>query len=735
MENKDTELFEDIFDSLSDNALGQSLRMTRAFVNEHPYMMYGEDLDSIEHDYALMLSYMKRGFADPQRETVYDNLINRLYCFVSNLYLAYKIRNIAFYTEAARKTINQTFTHERIRTELENFVTDMAMLTLEPEETSAVKSKRIYELHNRFTQALFCNILISNQWTEVDAEFFESLLLSPLIDSIDVQLILSALTLAVMNNMDINKFSVLINVYLKADNEKIRQRALIGWVFALSSDMRINAKFDEMVIAALEKPKVVRELTELQKQIIFCMNTEKDNNKIQKDIIPDLIKNNNLNITRFGITEKDDDPMADVFDPEASDREMEKMEEGFQKMINMQKEGSDIYFGGFSQMKRFPFFYNVSNWFCPFYPEHPEIATAAEKLKGTSLIANILENGPFCDSDKYSFTLAISSIISHLPSNMREMLNSSEAISMSVGTEEMNSPTYIRRMILQDMYRFFRLYPHRDQLINPFSQNNFMFVIDELFEETELYNVIPELCVFALKRKNKTAISVLLNKYYDESDPKSLFLHGICELNFNKDPFSAVHYLSLLNELEPDNKRAISLLARAFFECEDFEGAAECYGELYELEPGNNSNTLNYCIAMAKAKMYEDAINLLYKLSLDFPESANVMRVLAWTLMGTNRLEQAEKEYKRLLNSDEVESGDWLNAGYCQWFLGKISVAVDFFKQFLSLRKESGSKVDENCISEEFSKDYDFIADHNISAIDMQLMVDLVNDNEPSLED
>ncbi len=726
MENKDLEQFEDIFDSLSDHALGLSLRQVRSFVNEHPKMISNEALEDIEHDYALMLGYMRRGYTDPQRESVYDNLVNRLYNFVSNLYMAYKIRNVSFFMEAARKSGNYTFTHERVRSELENFVADQAMLSLEPIEERAKKSRKLYEEHNRFMQILFCSIIVSSQWNEGDADFYENLLLSPLVDTIDIQLIISALTLAVMNNMDINKFTVLINVYRKADIEVIRQKALIGWVFSLSADMRIHIKFEELVVSTLKDPKVIKELVELQKQIIFCTNTEQDSEKIQKDIIPDLIKHNNLNITRNGISEKDEDPLQDVFDPGADDREMEKVEEGFQKMIKMQKEGSDIYFGGFSQMKRFPFFYNLANWFCPFYPEHPEIAGAMDKLEGTSLIENILENGPFCDSDKYSFTLAISSIISSLPKDMREMLNSTEALGVTVGKEEQGSQTYIRRMILQDMYRFFRLYNHHKDIEDPFNITNFMFVTDVLFEDTELYKVLPELCYFALKHKNKEALAILMTKYYDENDPKSLYLHGYYELNYNKEPYSAVRYLSMLNDIEPENKKALSLLARAYFECGEYEDAAECYEELYEEDQENNSIALNYCVAMAKAEMYDDAINLIYKLSLDMPESVNVMRVLAWTLMGLNRIEQAEKEYKRLLNSDEVETGDWLNAGYSAWFMGNINDAVERFTRFMELSRENGIKKENDSIADDILDDYEFIADHEISATDVQLMIDLV---------
>ncbi len=729
IDSTDIELFENIFDHLCINELGPSIRMARAFVDTHPLMMYKDALENIENDYALMLSYMKKGMKDPKRDQVYESLINRLYNFVSDLYLTYKIKNTSFFTEAEKKSSKQSFSNDNIKQMLEGFVTDLALLSLDIGEQTKEKAKNIYSEHSNFIQALFNHIIVSRQWTESDRKFFEKLILSPTVDIIDSCQIISAITLAVMNNMDINKFTVLMDVYLKAKNENLRQRALVGWVFALSSDMRIHDRFESLVVSSLEDEKVQNELLDLQKQILFCVNTERDNDKIQKDIMPEIIKNNNINITRFGITEKEEDPMNDVFDPGESDRQMEKMEECFQKMVDMQKEGSDIYFGGFSQMKNFPFFYNLANWFCPFYADHPAISNSKEKIKNTSLIENIIENGPFCDSDKFSFVLVVSSLLNRLPENMREMLSSGETMVSAFTKEDMKSPTYIRRMILQDMYRFFRLYPRREELVDPFDITNFIFITDEVFASTNLYNTIPDLLVFALKHKNKEALSHLLSKYYDEKDPKTLFVHGYYELNYNNDPYSAVKFFETLTEIEPENKRALELLARSYFETEDYEDAAECYEELCEIDPDNNTTLLNYCVVLTKIKQYEHAVNLLYKINLQIPDSLRVIRVLAWALMGEGKLSQAEKEYSRLLKSKKVVAQDWLNAGYCQWFLGNIDNAVDMFKNFVSKTKKE-KKQELESIAEEFLKDIDFITEHNISTTDCHLMVDLVREKE-----
>lgn len=726
MDNRETKEFDIIFRLIDRSELGAALRAVRKFVDANPHMIYDEELESIENDYRLMLDYMRRGFNDPHRSAIYNSLTTRLYRFASDMYMTYMTQHAAFFTDALRKSGNKQFNDEKIKSELEGFVADAAMLSLEIEPARTTKSNELYSRHNDFMQALFCHIIVSRQWSDHDSEFFNRLLLSPTIDSIDAQLLISAITLAAMNNMDINKFGVLIHVYLASTDEKIRQRALIGWVFALSSRTRVMPKMKNLVSEALSHDGVANELADLQKQIIFCMNAEQDTDTIRRDIMPELMKNNNLNITRFGINEKEDDPMADIFDPGASERAMEKMEESFQKMMNMQKAGSDIYFGGFSQMKRFPFFYNVANWFYPFYIEHPEISRTAGNLKDTPLLINILNSGPFCDSDKYSFTLAISSVISRLPDNMKEMLNSPEVLGQVVSPEDQRQSAYIRRMILQDMYRFFRLYPQREQLVNPFDAKHFIFVSDDLFNNTDIQALVPDLCYFMIKHKNGNALRNILSKNTDEDNPKMLLVRGMYELNFAKQPEKAVEVFEKLKAEAPGNRRVLSLLARSYFECGKFEDSAACYQTLHDSDPQNKTVALNLCVALSKAKKYSDAINLLYRLDIENPDSSAVKRVLAWTLSGLGKYDQAEKEYSRLTSADDAENGDWLNAGYCQWMKGNTAEAVKLFARFMENRRNTGLNR-KYCISEEFANDKDFLNEHGISDTDIHLMADLVD--------
>ena len=97
--------------------------------------------------------------------------------------------------------------------------------------------------------------------------------------------------------------------------------------------------------------------------------------------------------------------MEDILHPGASEERMEKLEATYRRMMDMQKQGADIYFGGFSQMKRFPFFYDISNWLVPFYIQHPDIQQYVSRMEGNRFLQHIMANNMFCNNDKYSFVI------------------------------------------------------------------------------------------------------------------------------------------------------------------------------------------------------------------------------------------------------------------------------------------------------------------------------------------
>lgn len=349
-----------------------------------------------------------------------------------------------------------------------------------------------------------------------------SLLISPTVDSNDQQLLVSAVTLSLLNQYDIVKFRVLVNVYRRSQEVAVQQRALVGWALSLKESVReIYPEQEELVTSLLSSKTVCEELTELQMQLVYCLNAEKDTNTIQQEIMPDLIKNNNLKIGPFSIEEREDDPMEDILHPEASEQRMEKMESTFGRMMDMQKQGSDIYFGGFSQMKRFPFFYDISNWFVPFYLQHPDIKHFVDRMKGNMFVERLTKMGPFCNSDKYSFIIAFQQVLEHIPESLRKMMERGEATMGEVPVDELNTTAFIRRAYLMDLYRFYRLYPSRNEFVNPFNTTSVDLGACEffslwLFKGSPLEPYKDQVVRLLKRKKMKEPAMRLLDSYSDD---------------------------------------------------------------------------------------------------------------------------------------------------------------------------------------------------------------------------
>lgn len=450
----------------------QALQGIRLLQDKVPGAFSSEALEEFENDYRLMADFMLKGFKDPQRNALYGRLVRGMSSLLRNMEVEVERKYDPFFSPLVRLTASTKLDPTGIEQKLVKHVQDVAMLSLDEEQVRQQRSKELYEAHFNFMRNLFNAIVVSSQWNADMAHDMARLLSSPTIDAMDALTLVSAITMATLNVPDPQKAIALTEVFSLADDEAIRQRALVGWVFAVGNDgFALFPEVGERVADLLAKPEVRKEVLQLQKQVVFCQNAARDQETLRNDIMPNIMKNQNFEVSRFGIKEKEEDPMMDILHPD-DDRKMEELEASFQKISDMQKRGADIYFGGFSHMKRFSFFYTLCNWFMPFYTEHPQLQHLTQGLLQSNFIKQLMLHGPFCDSDKYSFTLGVSSVFSSLPESLRNMMEQGE---LQSGMPEGNGPqgkAYIRRKYLQDLYRFAMLNDGRKRFANPFDENH-----------------------------------------------------------------------------------------------------------------------------------------------------------------------------------------------------------------------------------------------------------------------
>ena len=719
------EILSKAINCLMDRRLSNAIEVLEQLYVQRPSLMGHSEFEAIKTDYQLMVDYMGRGFSDSHRESLYSTLLQRLYRVAADLEISWRCKNVSAYVNSFRVIDHLNTSHDFVRTVLESFVSDIAMLSLQAEETREQKSTELYDRHQTFMNRLFSALWTSCQWTDDDCQFYTELLLSPTVMSTDQQVIVSAISLGAMNQFDINKFKTLVNVYQKATDEHVRQRALVGWVLAVFEGMDIFPEQDTLIRELCENPTITRELLTLQIQFFYSKDAEKDNDKIQRDIMPDIMRNSNLTIGRLGIMEKEEDAIESILHQDADEKRMEQMEEKVRKMMDMQKQGSDIYFGGFSQMKRFPFFNDMVNWFTPFYLNHPALRPVISKLGDTKFLNTLMERSNFCESDRYSFAFALEQIINQLPSDIKEVIGSDAMLGPLAESDDVEDAISIRRTYLQDLYRFFRLYHTANDFINPFEDNgkgdfvaDTFFFTYKSFMGTGLDDVKLRLASHLYKHQQMTELTELLTTF-QSSDPRYVILMGYTNIHMGKAEF-AYQFFDYALKAEPDNQWALKGKARAALDAEDYKTAEEVYTELLKLEPGHKNYTMNRCVALLKLGRTSEVREELFRLDYQYPEDMNVKRVLAWAMLSDNSLDKASLLYDTLLTSTPAHE-DYLNAGYCQWAMGNVQRAVELFREWMV---KSGKSTEQ--LLEEFRSDADTLEMYGISETDCFLMLSLV---------
>ena len=719
------EILSKAINCLMDRRLSNAIEVLDQLYVQRPSLMGHSEFEAIKTDYQLMVDYMGRGFSDSHRESLYNTLLQRLYRVAADLEISWRCKNVSAYVNSFRVIDHLNTSHDFVRTVLESFVSDIAMLSLQPEEMREQKSTELYDRHQLFMNRLFSALWTSCQWTDDDCKFYTELLLSPTVVSTDQQVIVSAISLGAMNQFDISKFKTLVNVYQKATDEHVRQRALVGWVLAVFEGMDIFPEQDAMIRELCENPAITRELLTLQIQFFYSKDAEKDNDKIQRDIMPDIMRNSNLTIGRLGIMEKEEDAIESILHQDADEKRMEQLEEKVRKMMDMQKQGSDIYFGGFSQMKRFPFFNDMVNWFTPFYLNHPALRSVINKLGDTKFLNTLMERSNFCESDRYSFAFALEQIINQLPADIKDAIGSDAMLGPLAESDDTEDAISIRRTYLQDLYRFFRLYHTANDFINPFEDNgrgdfvaDTFFFTYKSFMGTGLDDVKLRLASHLYKHQQMTELAELLTTF-QSADPRYAILMGYTNINMGKAEF-AYQFFDYALKAEPDNQWALKGKARAALDAEDYKTAEEVYTELLKLEPGHKNYTMNRCVALLKLGRTSEVREELFRLDYQYPEDMNVKRVLAWAMLSDNSLDKASQLYDTLLASTPAHE-DYLNAGYCQWAMGNVQRAVELFREWIV---KSGKSKEQ--LLEEFRSDADTLEMYGISETDCFLMLSLV---------
>ncbi|WP_337627613.1 tetratricopeptide repeat protein [Prevotella sp.] len=708
----------------------RTLRMLRQRMADLAIAEGEEELERLESEYSLMADCFLSDMCDPKAADIYAGMLKRTYRLYNTVRLASVMRKRRTLVQAQNIAASRRISQESVLAQLEAFVQDVAMCSLQMDGVQNQTLARLYANHQRYMEGLFNSLLVSGQWTEETAGSYRSLLLSPIVDHTDAQLIVSALTMALLVVFDVEKWLTLVAVYEQSDDVALRQRAIVGLALTMPDEgvVSLFPNVGEALHRLSSTEQVCRELMEVQVQLLYCERTETDSREIQTNIIPTFVKNSRLKNWRMESDSCEDSSLDEILGNEDADSNMAEIEDKMNRMMEMQRKGSDIYFGGFSHMKRFAFFSEISNWFTPFYAEHPDVTNA---LKGdnAAAIKDMVSRGPFCDSDKYSFVFAIVSIFDRLPADAQEMLKGGSASFPESMAAEIGSPAYVRRMYLQDLYRFFRLFPNRKDFRNPFGKTadgaslGYLFIMNpslarsmsheavevgRLLFKWRQYDVVVELAESFVKSGAESAdLSLLLGNAYLKT--------GSYDASYE-----------LFSRVVAKNERreqAMAGLAEASFMLRRYDDVVGICNRLETAGHLSKRLTIYMSLALINSGDVREGMNRLYRLDYEDGSDRNVKRAIAWGHLMNHKPDEAERIYDALVADGSDVADDLLNCGYAKWLLHRNGEASRMFSHYVSAM-ETDNKGE--CLASAFAADMDLLDMYGVGDFEKVIMLESV---------
>lgn len=724
--------YTEICNNLVDRKLKPAFKQLEKLISENNLGTYYDEYRNLEETYRYMLKYTVEGIKDPERQKVYRKLI------VSVFELADKVN------EALRMKYSPSVEYEKKRifakqfiddletyvSGLEDFYVDDELKSLVGNEPRKKLQTETPEEHQQKIYRLFYHVWFADELKNGEKAVLGEFVANPLLPVEYRSFIVSALMLSLQRFFDPQKFTVLFDAYAVEEPE-INQRALVGLLINFYKyDLRLPY-FPEITghLKILnENPEFKRNLERVIVQLIRSKETEKIQQKIRDEIIPEMIKisptlKDKINLDSLmeeGLGEDKNPEWEEIF--KDSPGLMDKMEE----FSELQMEGADVFMGSFSMLKSFPFFNEIGNWFIPFYTDNPAISKVVETDDTTNrqFVENISSAPILCNSDKYSFCFSIQ----NLPPENREFLAQGMKAEMDQlkeleEDEDMVSPgkraEFISNQFIQDLYRFYKLHPRKKDFVDIFNWrfdfHNKLTLGDILKEDAKVLRNIAEY-YFAKNHFEEAAeiYSYLLEKKKDgELYQKLAYCHQ------KQGDFKQALDGYLKAELYDLNRLwNLKKIALCYRNLKKPDKALEYYKEAEKLDPESLNNQLNIGHCYLELDEFEEALKCYFKVEYLAPGNKKVWRPIAWCSFLSGKKEQAEKYFAKLIE-DEPGKHDFMNMGHVQWSLGKRKEALDFYKRSIS---EAGFSEAE--FLEVFEEDLPHLTNQGIDYEDVPIMLD-----------
>lgn len=596
---------------------------------------------------------------------------------------------------------------KEVKPTLEKFVSREAMLFLNHDlskEEQDQASARLYQEWEEYREKIFGRFVSSGHWTDEECAAVKDTILSPTVDSLTSQLLVSAITLSAATVFDMGKFTLLYDIYRQTDDDEVKVRALLGWLLVSmnSSYYEQQPDFRSFAEQLTEDCKndsdLLAEIIKAQKMLAVTVFSEQKSIDYTNDIMASLSNRflGDLKNKVADLLDADED-MRNLFEIDEDEETSEESpirsvdintdEDGVDNlnvgvdsplsMDEMMDKGIDILLPQFKMLRdQTDFFTHLYNWFMPFYLKNPHVTEALgfvdEKRKFCKAFCSTARS---CPADAYSLANLIISHPNEIPENIVDCYDDPEdegdgsepADEEEIVNEFFKEPgehraKRIRINYIRNLLRFSKFYKEKDELFT---------ILDELDDDKPAYAVLAG-PLFQDEFFDKYRMAIARYSFRREfPDMVEVMLEGVpcdtLEMHFMKgwvcmqkgDDHSlrmAVDHFKKMLKIKPDMKQVYLQLGICYRNLIQVDEYLENFDKLMEFKDSFSEEEL-FELKLDKLKFivmnnrFEEAMPLAYELDYTHPENQMAGALLTQLLIkigGEHAEENFQKAHQRL---------------------------------------------------------------------------------------
>ena len=649
-----------------------------------------EKILALETTYRYLLRFMIDGIEDPSRNNMLEDIREKLFR-LNDLILRENLlaESSDSYSTAKRMEILKKSSFEtRFNEFKEAFDADRKAAEEKNLEIAEISQSQLQALGNLFNYV----------WTMFGADSPEYIqirqaLLDPETPDYAKSIIIGAILLGNTHYFDPDALNLLLDIFESPQSIEVRARTIvaISLISILHSGRLAGiTSIKSRLLLMKEDPEMKDLFNSIFISLIQTYDTKRITRKMREEVIPELMKIKPEIIEKMRNMASDSEDFLSDINPEWEQLfEESGIQDRLQEINDMQMEGADVMMTTFSNLKGFPFFNQVVNWFLPYIPVHPELTDLSSESNEDAFKRLGLA---MCDSDIYSFLLSMKSMPEAQRGMMlnnieQQMKQAEEVLTSAVGDTDKKKLQREIKHYLQDLYRFFKLFRKRkdfnDPFENPVTADQIRPLIDILGITAETLKIMAEF-YFKYKYFEEAAGMFIL---LDELLPGEVGVWektGYCLDKLGRYT-EAIEWYRKAEILKPDNQWLNKKLALCYKKAGMLKEALKYYDKALAEDPENYHLLMSAAQSLLDIGEYDEALKKFFHAEYLKPEKKAPKRAIAWTQMLAGNLDKANASFEKLTLAPDPDKADYLNAALSAMASKQFNKALNLYKSFMKL--------------------------------------------------